>query len=189
MPKRDRNHKCLPPRNQIRLINKQIHISTRIPRKPSQNRCEPGCLQGIHRQGCLKKAEKSFLFRLLTGNNKRQTRGDLIDAKGFRNTDRYQDEQQVPKKSVFSDRVCKVFDTKFGTAFSKAFHIALRWSARSVSVFSIDILLRWSKETSLEIKTSSRQRRDMSIEINISRRCTPAECYVLTRDRSGKTLL
>ena len=101
MPKRDRNHKCLPPRNQIRLINEQIHISTRIPRKPSQNRCEPGCLQGIHRQGCVKKAEKSFLFRLLPGNNKRQTRGDLIDAKGFRNTDRYQDEQQVPKSRFF----------------------------------------------------------------------------------------
>ena len=44
--------------------------------------------------------------------------------------------------------------------------------------FSIDILLRWSKEGPLQIKASSRQRRDISIEINIIRRCTPAECYV-----------
>ena len=95
----------------------------------------------------------------------------------------------VASCDVTVPRVCKVFDTKFATAFSKAFYIALRWSARRVSVFSIDILLRWSKETSLEIKTSSRQRRDMSIEVNIIGSCTPAECYVLTRDRSGKTLL
>ena len=44
--------------------------------------------------------------------------------------------------------------------------------------FSIDMLLRWSKEVSLQTKTSSRQRRDISIEINVIRRCTPAECYV-----------
>ena len=44
--------------------------------------------------------------------------------------------------------------------------------------FSIDMLLRWSKEVSLKTKTSSRQRRDISIEINVIRRCTPAECYV-----------
>ena len=44
--------------------------------------------------------------------------------------------------------------------------------------FSIDMLLRWSKEVSLKTKTSSRQRRDISIEINVIPRCTPAECYV-----------
>ena len=54
--------------------------------------------------------------------------------------------------------------------------------------FSIDMLLRWSKEVSLETKTSSRQRRDISIEINVIRRCTPAECYVGWRGiNRGKT--
>ena len=43
--------------------------------------------------------------------------------------------------------------------------------------FSIDMLLRWSKEVSLQPKTFSRQRRDISIDINVIRRCTPAECY------------
>ena len=49
--------------------------------------------------------------------------------------------------------VCKVFSTKFATSFSNASHIALRWSARRLPLFSIDMLLRWSKEASLEIKT------------------------------------
>ena len=57
-------------------------------------------------------------------------------------------------------------------------YMALRWRARMDPGFSIDMLLRWSKEVSLETKTSSRQRRDISIEINVIRRCTPAECYV-----------
>ena len=40
--------------------------------------------------------------------------------------------------------------------------MALRWSARMDTNFSIDMLLRWSKEVSLQTKTSSRQRRDIS---------------------------
>ena len=62
--------------------------------------------------------------------------------------------------------------------------MALRWSARIDPNFSIDMLLRWSKEVSLQTKTSSRQRRDISIEINVIRRCTPAECYVYRRRKN-----
>ena len=46
-------------------------------------------------------------------------------------------------------RVCKVFGTQFVTPFSNASNIALRWSARKDTGFSIDMLLRWSKEVSL----------------------------------------
>ena len=86
-------------------------------------------------------------------------------------------QKKIIKRKIFG--VCKVFGTKFVAPFSDASNIALRRSARRGTGFSIDMLLRWSKEVSLEIKeTSSRQRRDISIEINIVRSCTPAECYV-----------
>ena len=80
----------------------------------------------------------------------------------------------------------KTFDTKFVTPFSNAFYIALRWSARRFPIFSIDMLLRWSKEVSLQIKISLRQRHDISIEIKIARRCKPKKVLcVLTRCLSG----
>ena len=63
-------------------------------------------------------------------------------------------------------------------AVSNALDIAPRWGAREVLIFSIDILLRWSKEVSLQMNISSRQRRGMSIEIRILQSRTPAECYV-----------
>ncbi len=43
-------------------------------------------------------------------------------------------------------------------------YIALRWSAVASARFSIDILLRWSKEILGGVWLFSRQRRDMSID-------------------------
>ena len=55
-------------------------------------------------------------------------------------------------------RVCKVFGTQFVTPFSNASNIALRWSARKDTGFSIDMLLRWSKEVSLQVRTYAEMR-------------------------------
>ena len=62
--------------------------------------------------------------------------------------------------------VCKVFVTVLIFSIEQVYlhSTPLECESRCES-FSIHILLRWSKEASLEIKTSSRQRRDMSIEI------------------------
>lgn len=50
---------------------------------------------------------------------------------------------------------------------------------------SIDILLRWSKEASERSGFSSRQRRDISIGVDVNDEGTPAECYVLDRPDMG----
>ena len=79
-------------------------------------------------------------------------------------------------------RVCKVFGSIL--IFSKRIgcgHSTPLECKRTGLSLSIDILLRWSKETSRRSGFSSRQRRDISIGVDVSDKGTPAECYVLDR--------
>ena len=79
-------------------------------------------------------------------------------------------------------RVCKVFGSIL--IFSKRTgcgHSTPLECKRTELSLSIDILLRWSKETSRRSGFSSRQRRDISIGVDVSDKCPPAECYVLDR--------
>ena len=69
--------------------------------KPNHNRHKVGSLERIHTLWGVKETQKPFLFRLLPGNTDGQTRRNLIDPKRARNTNRYQDEQQIPKRRFF----------------------------------------------------------------------------------------
>ena len=55
-----------------------------------------------HQQAAaFKETQKPLLFRLFPLDDERQTRRNLIDTKRARNTDGYQDQQQIPKNRFF----------------------------------------------------------------------------------------
>ena len=127
MPKRDRHNKGLPP-NELCLINEQIQMSISSLRTPTHNRHKPSRLQHINRQRRFKETQKPFPFRLLPDNNDRQARRNLIDPKRLCNTDRNQDEEEIPH--------CRFFQTHRFQYFFKTCYQGLWIYPFRVSLFS-----------------------------------------------------
>ena len=93
---------------------------------PTHNRHKPSCLERIKRQRRFKETQKPFLFRLLPGNNDRQARRNLIDPKRLRNTDRYQDQQQIPGSRFFqTNRFEYILKTCYHSFWIYPFRVSL----------------------------------------------------------------
>ncbi len=126
MPKPDCDNKCLPSSNEFRLINEQIQMLVSSLATPTHNRHKPSCLERINRQGRFKETQKPFLFRLLPGNNDRQARRNLMNPKCLRNTDRNQDEQQIPGSRFFqTHRFEYFFKTCYHSFWIYPFRVSL----------------------------------------------------------------
>ena len=67
MPKRDRNHKGLPPSNELRLINEQIQMSVGSLGTPTHNRHKPSGFERINSPQTLSKkwGQVTLRFRCL----------------------------------------------------------------------------------------------------------------------------
>ena len=84
-----------------KCLGERIPSGRYLREKGEQKVLVPCSLERIDRQRGFKETQKYFLLRLLTGNSNREARRNLMDPKRICNTDRYQDEAEVPERRFF----------------------------------------------------------------------------------------